>query len=341
MGLDPLLLSFITVIIGGLGSLRGTIVAAFVIGISDGVISVFFSPTWQKLLQHFSLRWCWCSGLRSICPGEKLMHAGSHRALLAHLATIAALFALQFVLPAYHHTNFARIMVLATYAMGYNLLMGYAGLLSLAMQCCSCRTLRSGPQAEYLGFGPLTAFVTGVAAGCALSLAVGLIAAAHQWRRLYDRLLDVSQAAFLTTLYFSGITRGDEGFVLQGAARRMSLGTLSLDLSNRATRYNLALLLFTGCLMASFVLVRSSIGRVLIAIRENEERTVMLAMTATVTSSWLSSSPALCQRLRALHTPSSSLMSARPSRRSSIRSSRCSGRCWRRGHDAWTADRRH
>ena len=35
MGLEPLLLSFIVVIIGGLGSIRGTIVAAFIIGISD------------------------------------------------------------------------------------------------------------------------------------------------------------------------------------------------------------------------------------------------------------------------------------------------------------------
>lgn len=50
MGLDPLLLSFIVVIIGGLGSLRGTLVAAFVIGISDGVISVFFSPTLAKII---------------------------------------------------------------------------------------------------------------------------------------------------------------------------------------------------------------------------------------------------------------------------------------------------
>ncbi|HXV25882.1 MAG TPA: branched-chain amino acid ABC transporter permease, partial [Alphaproteobacteria bacterium] len=50
MGLDPLLLSFITVIIGGLGSLRGTLIAAFVIGISDGVISVFFSPTLAKII---------------------------------------------------------------------------------------------------------------------------------------------------------------------------------------------------------------------------------------------------------------------------------------------------
>jgi branched-chain amino acid transport system permease protein len=50
MGLDPLLLSFIVVIIGGLGSLRGTVVAAVLIGLSDGIISVFFSPTLAKMI---------------------------------------------------------------------------------------------------------------------------------------------------------------------------------------------------------------------------------------------------------------------------------------------------
>ena len=50
MGTDPLLLSFIVVIIGGLGSLRGTVVAAIFIGMSDGIISVFFSPTLAKIL---------------------------------------------------------------------------------------------------------------------------------------------------------------------------------------------------------------------------------------------------------------------------------------------------
>jgi branched-chain amino acid transport system permease protein len=53
MGGDPLLLAFIVVIIGGLGSLRGTVVAAVLIGLSDGVISVFFSPTLAKILATF------------------------------------------------------------------------------------------------------------------------------------------------------------------------------------------------------------------------------------------------------------------------------------------------
>lgn len=50
MGLDPLLMSFIVVIIGGLGSIKGSVVAALFIGMSDGIISVFFSPTLASIL---------------------------------------------------------------------------------------------------------------------------------------------------------------------------------------------------------------------------------------------------------------------------------------------------
>lgn len=50
MGLDALLMSFVVVILGGLGSLRGTLVAAFVVGLSDGLVSVLFSPTLAKIV---------------------------------------------------------------------------------------------------------------------------------------------------------------------------------------------------------------------------------------------------------------------------------------------------
>jgi branched-chain amino acid transport system permease protein len=49
MGHDPLLLAFIVVIIGGLGSLPGTIIAAILIGMADSIISVFFTPTLAKI----------------------------------------------------------------------------------------------------------------------------------------------------------------------------------------------------------------------------------------------------------------------------------------------------
>jgi branched-chain amino acid transport system permease protein len=50
MGLDALLLSFMVVIIGGLGSLRGSLIAAFLIGLTDGLVSVFFSPTLARII---------------------------------------------------------------------------------------------------------------------------------------------------------------------------------------------------------------------------------------------------------------------------------------------------
>lgn len=50
MGGDPLLLSFIVVIVGGLGNLRGTMLAAIIIGIGEGMISVLFSPTLSKII---------------------------------------------------------------------------------------------------------------------------------------------------------------------------------------------------------------------------------------------------------------------------------------------------
>jgi len=52
MGGDPLLLAFTVVIIGGLGSLRGTLVAALIIGLLDGLLSTafFFPPTFAKIV---------------------------------------------------------------------------------------------------------------------------------------------------------------------------------------------------------------------------------------------------------------------------------------------------
>ncbi|TGS35524.1 branched-chain amino acid ABC transporter permease, partial [bacterium M00.F.Ca.ET.180.01.1.1] len=50
-----------------------------------------------------------------------MTEASPAKAYSLHLGVIALLFALSFVLPDYHHGLIARIMVLAVFAMGYNL----------------------------------------------------------------------------------------------------------------------------------------------------------------------------------------------------------------------------
>jgi branched-chain amino acid transport system permease protein len=205
------------------------------------------------------------------------MRAATRRALVLHLAVLAALFALQFVLPDYHHRTFARILVLASYAAGYNLLLGYTGLLSLGHAMLFAAGLYgAGLAVQYLGMNAASGFVIGVLSGLALALAVGLVALRTSGVAFMIVTLMFSQAAFLTTLYFAAFTRGDEGFVLPETSRQYQIGSLFFDLAEPGTRYNLALLLFAVCLMATFVLVRSPAGRVLVAIRENEARTTML-----------------------------------------------------------------
>jgi branched-chain amino acid transport system permease protein len=85
-----------------------------------------------------------------------------------------------------------------------------------------------------------------------------------------------AQVFYLATLYFGEWTRGDEGVVLQQTARTVQFGDLFFDLSNPTIRYFAAVILFAVVLFLTLVIVRSAHGRVLVAIRENEERTKML-----------------------------------------------------------------
>lgn len=199
------------------------------------------------------------------------------RSLFLHLAVLALLFALQFVLPAYHHSNLARIMVMASFAIGYNLLLGYTGLLSLGHAMFFAAGLYgAGLTLQHLGLDPLSGFLCGLLAGTGLAVAVGLLALRTSGVAFMIVTLMFAQAGYLTTLYFNEFTRGDEGFVLAAEARRFTVLGQAIDLGDPATRYNVALLLFAACLLASLALVRSAIGRVLVAIRENEPRALML-----------------------------------------------------------------
>jgi branched-chain amino acid transport system permease protein len=200
------------------------------------------------------------------------------RAVLLHVGVLAALVVAQLVLSDYAVLSLARLMVLAVYAVGYNILFGYTGLLSLGHAMFFAAGLYgAGLAALHLSFGAPAAFLVGIAAGFILSLAIGLVVLRTSGVAFMIVTLMFAQAGYLTLLYFAPVTRGDEGFALQGDIRRAVLpGGLSLDLANPVVRYNLALALLAVSVLGCLALVRSPTGRVLVAIRENEERTQML-----------------------------------------------------------------
>lgn len=194
-----------------------------------------------------------------------------------HLAVIVILFLLQFVLPEYHHLTMTRIMILATFAMGYNVLFGYTGLLSLGhAMFFGAGLYAAGLSAYHLGWSVPLAFASGILAGALLSLIVGCIALRTSGVAFMIVTMMLSQVAYLATLYFTSYTRGDEGFVLPQAARSFGFFGASVDLTDPATRYNLSLALLAIAMLIIYCLVRGKTGRALVAIRENEPRAQML-----------------------------------------------------------------
>ncbi len=197
----------------------------------------------------------------------------TQKSWVLHLGIIALLFGLQYTLPAYHHASLARIMVLTCYAMGYNILFGYTGLLSLGHAlffAAGMYGLSLSIQHFDLLAGP--ALISGLAAGFFVALIIGLLLLRTVGVAFMIVTLMFAQVGYLTVLYFGEFTRGDEGFVIPQNLRAI----FGIDLSDPQNRYFAALLLMSICIIITLQVVQTGFGRVLVAIRENEERTRML-----------------------------------------------------------------
>lgn len=206
-----------------------------------------------------------------------MKEASPAKAYALHLGVIALLFALSFVLPEYHHGLLARIMVLAVFAMGYNMLFGYVGLLSLGhAMFFSAGLYGAGLAVIHLGWSVPSAFVAGLACGALLALVIGLLALRTTGVAFMIVTMMFAQVFYLIILYFAPWTGGDQGLVVPQSARVLVVGSASLGLTEPTVRYMSALALFSIVLLVTLVIVRSRYGRVLVAIRENEERTKML-----------------------------------------------------------------
>ena len=173
------------------------------------------------------------------------------RGLILAVGILAALLALHFILPAYHHGQVARIMVLAVYAMGYNILFGYTGLLSLGHAMFFAAGLYGFGLAVQLGDLPfLPAFAIALIAAALLGLIAGALALRTEGVAFMIVTLMFAQAGYLTILYFGDYTRADEGFVLAAHGRQF----LGLDFSQADPRYLAALALFSVALLAKLAL---------------------------------------------------------------------------------------
>lgn len=203
------------------------------------------------------------------------LHNGKLLALC--VVTVIVLFGLQFVLPPYLTLALTRILILSVFAMGYNMLMGYTGLLSLGHAMFFAAGLyAAGLSTYYWGVTLPVAFLLGILGAFAVSLVIGLLALRTQAVSFMIVTLMFAQAGYLMTLQFTNITGGDQGLTLPTDARSFGLFGMDVDMTSDTARFNLALLIFTVVLAVLFAITQGPLGRLFVAVRENEPRTQML-----------------------------------------------------------------
>jgi ABC-type branched-subunit amino acid transport system ATPase component/ABC-type branched-subunit amino acid transport system permease subunit len=164
-------------------------------------------------------------------------------------------------------------LVLALWAISYNLMLGYTGMVSFA-------------HAAYYGVGAYTVallfkrynvpVLVGLAAAPFVAAVVGLITGlvAQRAVRLYFSLLTLAISQLLFSLVYQSydFTGGDNGASI----------TVPDQLTDYTTLYYFTAAVVGVCLLLMFMLVRSPLGAALLSIRENRQRAAAIGINVKV-----------------------------------------------------------
>jgi branched-chain amino acid transport system ATP-binding protein len=165
-----------------------------------------------------------------------------------------------------------EIVVFTLLAIAYNLLMGYTGLVSFGHSAFfGLGGYGAGLVQIHLVKGMLLPLAAGVAAATLAGSVIGFLL--MRKRGVYFSLLTLAftQMFFYAVYGATGVTGGENG--LGGIERfPLSLGPLRLDLGDKGVYYYATVVVAAAAIWLLWRVVHSPFGRVLQAIRENEQR---------------------------------------------------------------------
>ncbi|MEO0278208.1 MAG: branched-chain amino acid ABC transporter permease [candidate division WOR-3 bacterium] len=179
------------------------------------------------------------------------------------------------VLPEGPKSLIIHIMALCIFAMAYDISLGYTALCSLG-------------HAVFFGMGAyifvysilkgslgfLLSLLLSLVGGLTVGILVGLISV-----RLTEAYFVIVTAVIysifhLLALNLTWLTGGDDGISVEIPG--YNLGVFYLSVYNKSVNYYLVLLVFMATYLFLDILTRSKLGKVLVAIRENEKRASFL-----------------------------------------------------------------
>jgi branched-chain amino acid transport system permease protein len=196
---------------------------------------------------------------------------------IAAVIAAAVLLALPRVLDPYQTLLFAYGLVYAIAALGFNLLLGYTGLLSFGHSAFFGTGAYSvALLVKYLGVSSMEVFIAvGLAVSIALSALFGFVCV--RYTRIFFSILTLalSQVIWSLAFKFFWVSGGTDG--IRVPKPTLLAGKLSFTGSEGfmqfiSAYYYYVLVLFLGCVAVMWLIVHSPFGKALQAIRDNETR---------------------------------------------------------------------
>jgi branched-chain amino acid transport system permease protein len=206
--------------------------------------------------------------------------APPRRLLLYAVPIVLLLFVLPFVVEPYQTVLLSYGLIFAIAALGFNLLLGYTGLLSFGHSAY----FGTGAYAvafivKYFKIMSMEAFLLGgILASAAVAALFGFLCV--RYTRIFFGILTLALSQVLWSLAFKffWVTGGTDGLrvptpTLLGGQVAMALGKAEDKLAFLSHRYYFYVLaVFCVCVVVMWVIVHSPFGKALQAIRDNETR---------------------------------------------------------------------
>jgi branched-chain amino acid transport system permease protein len=165
-----------------------------------------------------------------------------------------------------------KALCFALFACAFNLLIGYIGLLSFGHALFfGWASYLAAYAAKSWGLQPELAILVGTATAAALGLIAGVVAIRRQGIYFAMITLALAQMMYLVALRVK-FTGGEDG--IQAVPRGRLFGVF--DLGVEMNMYVFVLVVTLGAMFLIYRIIDSPFGEVLLAIRENEQRTISL-----------------------------------------------------------------
>ncbi|HKA42783.1 MAG TPA: branched-chain amino acid ABC transporter permease [Burkholderiales bacterium] len=187
-------------------------------------------------------------------------------------ALVAALVLLPWVAGRYPVYLTMQILILAVFALGFNLLFGYTGLLSFgqagffAVGAYGCAKILLAVPNLFLGIAG------GVALAGIAAFLLGILSVRHT--RIYFSMLTLAFGMMIYSIAWKwrDFTGGDDGLVGIPRAALEIPGLVSINVSAMDRYYYVVLVLSLAAIYVMYRLVRSPLGLTLQAVRDSETR---------------------------------------------------------------------